>query len=300
MSESVVKRRLKSLHQQRAEKAAAAAAAKQRKAERDEQLVKDTATAAERGISVYMLEAGRRGPLVLPMAAHYARSAEHEVKRAKFYADIALVYGSSGWHFSNPGVRTKAGKAGYEGRDREIQALDQESSVNLNVASAPLEWLAAKGRLETHADPSGQRMVRFAVASKFRDVSQGADFAGLKGQAYDGGSGGGGGGGRPVTDHMIDCVKIVTEVRASMHPGMFRMLVRVVCLDEWVWEKARKAKDRRAIIEHLHKALDKAAVTLRYMTAADYKKRWGSFTLRWTPLRRKKKAAKPGGPPSAA
>lgn len=326
MTDSVVKRRLKSLAQLRAEKEAKAAAAKERRLERDHQVASDLIEAAASGISLFMLQAYRRGPLVLPLNATYGREPDQEARRARFYADCAWVFGFDGWRLNYDDKPRKGEKEpGFGERTREIRQLDVDASINL--ASAPLEWLAAKGKLETHADAEGQRMVRYAVACKIRDVCQGADYAGLKGQAYDGGGGGGSGGGRPVTDHMVDCLKIISDVRASMSPSLYLLLVTVVCQDEWVWERVKPSKKRQAlskamaatrapaarlklnekivrvidaerwpVIEQLHKAMDKAAVTLRYMTAADYRKRWGSFTPLWTPPKRKKKARPPEPP----
>ncbi|QPC87101.1 hypothetical protein GA830_10380 [Mesorhizobium sp. NBSH29] len=258
--------------------------------ERDAQIARDVQEAEKLGVTIFMLSAQRRGPIVLPMSAYYTRDGEHEMRRATFYRNIALVFGSPGWHFSNSGIRSKAGDVGHGGRARDVQAVGRGSiALDMNAASAPLEWLASTGRLETHADPAGQRMLRFAVATSFRDIQQGAEFAGLKGQAYDGSGGGGGGAGRPVTDHMIDCVNLLIKIRASMHPGLFRTMVRTVCDDEWIWEKTSTPSDRLAIILHLHQAIDKTAVTLRYMTAADFRKRWGKFTPLWIPPKRKRK-----------
>jgi hypothetical protein len=313
MTVSVLKRRLKTLAQIREELEQRKVTAKVRKVEREER----QAQAAHFGVSRYVLEATMRGPLVLPLAATYTRDEAFERNRNIFYYLMAHEYGFERWGFKEPEIKTA--EAGYGERGREIRPLGRETAVNLNVGAAPLEWLVSKGKLETRLDPPGSGMVRFAAALRFRSEVEGAATSGLKGQAYEGGIGGGGGG-RTPSDYAIDCMRTVTAVRESMHPGLHRLLVWVVCDDVWAWEqvkpgkrhrmlnralkkaRTRKGKDKvaaliakeeqreqRELILKLHKAIDKAAIALGYMSKGEFKQRWE---------RRPKNAASAEKPPA--
>ena len=299
MSNSVIMRRLKSLEQRRQEAATRKTRYQTHLAERAERL----------GVSVELLAAIDKpvahGSIALPLAAHYGRDEAFERRRGTFYAHMAMVFGSAGWRLSfyDHEMQIAAGQ-GYGERDRVIQPLDRDSAVNLNTAAAPLEWLVAKGKLETDQDEPGHGMVRFAAALRFRDEMDGAQVAALKGQAFDGASGGGAGG-RPVSDYKLDCMATISAIREGMHPGLYRLLVWVVIDDVWAWEKARPGKYHRMlkralakartekgrdkitrmiskqatkeqnfVIEKLHKAIDMAAVTMGYVTAEDFRRRW--------------------------
>ena len=303
MNVTVLKRRLKPLAQIREELEKRKAAARIRKTERDARM----AEAASVGVSPYLFEATLRGRLVLPLAAHYTRDKAFERDRNIFYFLMAHEYGFEGWGFKEPKILTA--EAGHGERGREIRPLGRETAVNLNVGSAPLEWLVSKGKMDTRLDPPGTGMVRFAAALRFRSEVEGAATSGLKGQAYEGGTGGGGGG-RTPSDYAIDCMRTVTQVQEDMHPGLHRLLVWVVCDDVWAWEKVKPGKrhrmllrafkkartrkgkekiaaliakeeqrEQRELILKLHKAIDRAAVTLGYMSK-------GEFTRRWTRPRR--------------
>jgi hypothetical protein len=193
---------------------------------------------------------------------------------------------------------------GYGGRPREILSIDQDQAVNLNVASAPLEWLAAKGKLETKDDEPGQGLMRFAIAMHLRRIVEGGLVSGLKSQNLEGASGGGAGA-RPVSDFKLDCMWQIDRVRHRMHPGLHRLLTKIVVDDVWLWEmpkpmnrrlklmakrkaatntRAQKridrqiakeiAKEQRYLIEKLLKAIDDAGVALGYITERQFRERW--------------------------
>ena len=206
---------------------------------------------------------------------------------------------------------------GFGGRARDVRRLDQKSAVNMNVASAPLEWLAAKGMIETKDDEPGHGLVRFAIGMHIRRVVEGAQVAALKSQSFEGSSGGGAGA-RPVSDYKLDCMWQLDRIKSRMHPGLHRLLMMVVVDDVWLWEtptpmkkrnalllkrqtttsaKARKkldrsiarerAKERRYIIGRVLKGLDHAGVALGYIT-------YGQFRQRWNPRAKPKTAKKTG------
>ena len=193
---------------------------------------------------------------------------------------LAHEFGFEGWRFKHPGDYPPELVPGYGERKRDIQPIDQGRAVTINAASAPLEWLMARGRLASKQDTlEGIGMLRFNTALRMREEVEGAATAGLKGQAYEGG--GGGGSGRQPSDYAIDCMRMVNKIQESMHPDLYRLLIWVAVDDFWAWERAETAKEQHHVILKLHKAIDIAAVVFGYLTREAFRKRWGDFNPRW-------------------
>ena len=204
MSVTAFKRKLKSKAQLAEESAKRADLVRQRNQERQAMRLAEAKEAEWHGVSVFLLRRIRQGPLLLPLAAYYTQDEEREAARAKFYAACARVFRFEGWNFDREQATQFEEGFGEHGRD--VRPISKGSAVNLNVASAPLEWLAAHSKLATFADGDGINGVRLQTGLSFRDAVAGAATTGLKGQAYEGGSVGSGAGRQP-SDHAIDCMK---------------------------------------------------------------------------------------------
>ena len=218
-------------------------------------------------------------------------------------------------------------EAGYGGRKREIAAIERHHLIAINLASAPFEWLASHGKLETDDDNAGIGNIRFSAGIKFRDLLTGAEPAGLKSANLEGSSGGGG---TPVliNDFKMDCMNAINGIRRdlarnqpkrrgklrlgksvrlkekyrgvriasshSSHPDfLFNLLAQLIYKDEWVFEKLSK-KRQKAVMDQIHNGLDQIAVYFGMITPREYDSRWNA----------KQQAAKPaasraGNPPSA-
>lgn len=294
MAETIIKRRLKSLRDREAAAAAGAEEAKARKADREAQLLLDAAEAAEHGVSLHVLHATRRGPIVLPMSAYYAREPEHEARRAEFYAHCAFVFGFHGWLLDNPTVKM-AVEIGFGGRGRNIRLIDQDQVAPINVMAAPFEWLVATDKIESTLDSPGTGLVRYTAGLRYRDDMEGAGL-GLRAQSYEGASGGGQPN-RPPSDFRMDCIGTIADLRKIED---YAVLEAVVWRDEWIWRqklnrslpegrsgrkhrRQRKARTRalrelqrrmtRGILK-VHRALDQAARFYGLMSAQEYDRRW--------------------------
>lgn len=253
MADSIIKRRLKSLAQRRADEQAAKERARARARERREQgFVPQPA-------------------IVLPLDAYYAREPAFEAERARFYTHCARIFGLSGWHLHGPSIEMAA-EIGYGDRERDVQRLGSDSAANIDIMAAPVEWLVAKRRLETREDESGIGLVRYSVALRLRDTWSGADIAGLKSQDVE--ASGGGGGGRLPSDYKIDCIKALAGLRRAMSPHHYTLLEAVVARDEWVWERRKTPAARLAVILELHVAIDHAALRFGLISTSQFVQRW--------------------------
>jgi hypothetical protein len=294
MADTIIRRRLKSLRDRSADQQIRAAEARERKAARDAQLVADIAEAARHGVSPYLIAATRRGPIVLPMAAHYGGEPDREARRAEFYAHCALAFGFRGWILDNPTVQM-AVNIGYGGQGRSIRVIDQEQVAPIDIMAAPFEWLFATGKMESKLDTPGTGLLRYTAGIRYRDDMEGAGL-GLRAQSYEGASGGGQPN-RPPSDFRMDCIRAIAELRAIRD---YKVLEAVVWRDEWIWrvslkrplpegkpgKKHRRERQARArVLKELqrrmtrnilkvHRALDQAARYYGLMNAAEYEKRW--------------------------
>lgn len=238
-----------------------------------------------------------RGPITLPLIAFYGQEPDRMIERNKMYTLIARVFGSQGWRFQDPTANKPAGPAGFDGRAPNLRLIDQQRAAILNSSSAPLEYLAAIGGLESNKDKNGTGLVRLQAGLRYRDAMSGAGIGGLKSSSLEGGSGGGGGG-RPVSEFKIDCMRTISSVRDRMPTGLYHLFERAIWLDEWVWERKARVKgkdgkvkvtvvtDRKTVLD-LQRALDHTAVVFGYVTRDE-------FDLRWRPDHAKARRAKAG------
>ena len=213
------------------------------------------------------------------MAAFYARDKEFEKRRGSFYAHYAMVFGSQGWIFSSPEVSFVAGSVGFGGSGRMVAPLDQESAVSINVVSAPLEWMVARGFLQSGDDDAAACLMRYAVALRFRNTLTGAQVSPLKSQNLEGASGGGGSG-RPVSDYKLDCIREVNRLKAALTWPDYRLLEQMIFADEWVWRKHRSKRKRALVTLAIHRAIDRAGMVFGMNTDEQVRKRWARRPLR--------------------
>jgi hypothetical protein len=239
-------------------------------------------------------------PIVLPLAAHYARSPEFEKRRMQFYAAIAREFGD--WRL-DPEVGVDVAAEG--GRDGVAQKLRKSGDAfttrkYINIASAPLEFLyqtnVLADRVPTHADELALRAATSANGRRWQaGIQARQDFSGEMVSAIKSvdflSSGGGGGGGRPVADYAIDCLKSVGRLRTMMPAEDMRVLEAVVHADRWIWKdgapsaysadpaerrRQQQAETRRRapIYEAIRRALDYAALRYGLLTAYQFVCRW--------------------------
>jgi hypothetical protein len=160
---------------------------------------------------------------------------------------------------------------GRDGRPREVLPIDRRNAVVIDIAAAPLEWLAAKGKLETNRDEPGHGLMRFTVAQHIRRIVEGAQISGLKSVGLERVSVSTAG--RPLPDYKLDCMTAVGRLRRALPDRLFGLLVAIVADDRWLWQGKRRNVQRRIILT-LHMAIDAAAVELGYISAEKYTRRW--------------------------
>lgn len=212
-------------------------------------------------------------PIIVPMAGHYRRDQTFEARRAKFYSQMHMVYGLCGWKQPKP-VKAIVAKPGFDGNEPVLRRIDQKTAVDININSAPFEWLRQTRRLSSREDAPGSEMARVAAGEEFRSVVEGASVSLVRSVDWSAVSSSGFGPKSP-TDHKFDCMKKAQRWRDLMGGhGLFELLESVIVYDRF---DAILDKDRKIVpnaIESVRVALDIIALDLSLITARAFRARW--------------------------
>lgn len=207
----------------------------------------------------------------LPLIAFYGRDQAFEDRRNAFYDGMAKKF-----HWpqretvpSADAVNT-ASAPGRGGRSAQLELVGKKRSIPVIANAAPLEYMSHAGMLSSGRDGSGAAMLRFSAGMRLRGIFEGAEVSGMKSAAFDGG-GGGSYSGRTVSDHKVDCMKILDHIRQEIPPRLFRLIEDMIYRDQWVWETA---VNRDAVVREIQYGLDLVAVALTMAVGSDVRARW--------------------------
>ncbi|MDZ7823088.1 MAG: hypothetical protein U5K75_02960 [Ahrensia sp.] len=213
-------------------------------------------------------------PIVVPLQGHYMRSREHEARRGKFYAQMNMVYGLSGWAQPNKALAMPAIMPGRDGILLNIKPRDQKSTVDININSGPFEFLRETRRLAGPEDIAGAEMARSAAGEKFRSAAEGSHVSPMRSVDWSAVRSGGFGG-RNVADHKFDCMAKTKVWRAMMNgTDLYALLESVIVYDRFsaIIDGHRMIKP--SAIEAVRAGLDIVALDLDMITARSFRSRW--------------------------
>lgn len=218
-------------------------------------------------------------PIILELAAHYRRDEKLELRRAKFYAQMHMVHGLSGWKSPMPVAAVRDNRAGREGNPVKMRLRDRASTVDMNINSGPFEWLRETGRLATRGDADGAAMVRVAAGEKFRSAVEGSQVSPMRSVDL-AATPSGGFGLRHIGDHKFDCMKRIQRWRDQMDgANVFGLLQSVIIMDDFsaILDDDKQLKPNA--IEGVRVGLDIIALDLGMVTARAFRARWSFLPL---------------------
>lgn len=204
----------------------------------------------------------------LPSDTYRAGDKDFEKARALFYSRMAAEYGFEGWDAPAKTFVPVTGQPGRDGKIFEVKKVGGRGSKTFwNAASGSIEMLE-RGRLlnskiehprtdrkMTIAMNEGQ--LRIETGHRLRGLWEGAAIGGLKAVDF-GAAPSGGFGPRHVSDHALDCQKIIRDLRNNLPPKCLQIIESVIIADEMPWlVQDRKKADR--ILQDIRYTLDFAA-----------------------------------------
>ncbi|EFO30121.1 hypothetical protein TRICHSKD4_3695 [Roseibium sp. TrichSKD4] len=231
-----------------------------------------------------------------PLAFHYARSEEFEVRRRKFYDMVERIYGQSINPYPKPFVSQFSERenkhGGREGRPIDWR-VSRDSVVISDHNAAPFEWLMFSGkfednRYEEEAVAAEIANFRWYAGLEFRKDMEKAQITLLRSPELDGVPNSGSGP-RPIADVKLTAMMSLDRLQSSMSSYLYKILDDVVWLDKWLFrspdkvqvikvdEKAQRkvrASVDRTVLEKTLRALDHAAVHYNYLSFESLFSRW--------------------------
>lgn len=215
--------------------------------------------------------------ITVGLAAHYRREPEFEVRRAKFYAQMHMVYGLAGW--ATPSVAAPLPRAGRDGHEIKMHMRDQKNTIDININSGPFEWLRETRRLATREDAAGAEMMRVAAGERFRTAVEGAQVSPMQSVDLEA-TPSGGFGSRRVADHKFDCMKKIQRWRDQMDgTAIFDLLHAVIIRDEFSAILGDGKRVKPNAVEGIRVGLDIVALDLDMITARAFRARWSFLPL---------------------
>lgn len=202
-------------------------------------------------------------PGVLPLIAYYGREPKAEIARNTMYREIEVVMN------------------GEDTRDITYFAWARGIAM-VDANSSPIEYLVAKGQMESKKDADGVSGARYHTALKIRTLIDGAQVKVIRSPSLEGVGGGAPSSSGDIRGYQLDCMKLVETLKKSLDRWwLWFILESVVWGDEWLDIRATKggakaAQGRERTIEAVHYALDNAAVILGYIPPEDFVRRWAS------------------------
>ncbi|MBW8285063.1 MAG: hypothetical protein K0M55_15840 [Rhizobium sp.] len=223
----------------------------------------------------------------LPLIAFYGREAALERRRGEFYAAMAKAYGWAEWK-QRPVKKVRAidNAPGRDGRPAKITRIGIDQAFPVDTSAAPLEFLYAKGLLQTRDDVHGSAYRRLSAGLRFRSLLEGAEIQGLRSASFDG-AGGGSPSGLQPGEYKMECIRFLSVMRGPESAGgmpadLLTLLEDMVYFDRWTWED-RKGKQRAMMLDEIRKALDRVSVPLKLMTRSAFDQRWHRQRARAVP-----------------
>lgn len=214
----------------------------------------------------------------LPLIAFYGREPALERRRGEFYSAMAKTFGWAEWK-QRPAKKERAagGEPGRDGRPAHITRIGIDQAFPVDTNAAPLEFLYAKGLLQTRDDVHGSAYRRLSAGLRLRSLLEGAEICGLRAASLDG-AGGGSSIGLQPGEYKMECIRFLSVMRGPENAGgmpadLLKLLEDVVYCDRWTWE-GRKGKQLAMMLDEIRKALDRVSVPLRLMTKSGYDQRW--------------------------
>lgn len=216
-------------------------------------------------------------PITVELAAHYRREPAVELRRAKFYAQMHMVYGLTGW--ATPSVAAPLPRAGRDGNEIKMHMRDQKNTIDVNINSGPFEWLRETRRLSTREDAAGAEMMRIAAGERFRTAVEGAQVSPIRSADLEA-TPSGGFGSRRVADHKFDCMKKIQRWRDQMDgTDLFDLLHAVIIRDDFgaILDGDKMLKPNA--VQGVRVGLDLVALDLDMITARAFRARWSFLPL---------------------
>lgn len=223
------------------------------------------------------MDENRRG--VLPLVAYYGREPKQEIARNAMYRQIETVMNQA------------------EARDITF-FMGTRGIAMVDANSSPIEYLVAKGEMDSSRDEEGMAGVRFHTALKIRELIDGAQVKVLRSPSLEGTGGGGAStSAGDIRGYQLDCMKLMDLLKKSLEKHWLWTLIELVAWsDDWMDIRVgvkkltpRQAAERSGTIEALHFALDNAAVILGYLPPEDLIERWPRGCPRMPPLMKRRR-----------
>lgn len=270
MANRIKHKKLKSLHQ--------------RKAEAKLKTEKSNLSSIKRANQKIHQYAGRV-PIVVPLAGMYGMSLEREIERARFYGHMHRVFGLDGWNITKPNILRNRSH-GRDGKPIRLKGYNRLSKVDLeDVNAAPFEWLWYKGRLKKlpkDLNIEDIQTVRIEAALSFREewhLSQVSEM-----QSTDWVSSGGGGfGPKSISATKVEAMTSIGVLRSHMKQippipeignlHLMEVLESVVVMDRWIWSGQQGDRLKQSINTVLC-AIDCAAIHYGALTLNDFRDIW--------------------------
>lgn len=207
-------------------------------------------------------------PRKLPSDTYRAGDKDFEKARGLFYSRIAAEYGFERWDLP---TQTFVRVTDQPERDRKIfpgkKIGARGSKVFWTAASGSLEMLEMNCLLNSKIEnPRTARKMTIAMSEgklrietghRLRGLWDGAAIGGLKAVDFEAAPAGGFAR-RHVSDHALDCHKIIRDLRNNIPAKCLHIIETVIIADEMPWlGQDRKKADR--ILQAIRYALDFAA-----------------------------------------
>lgn len=227
------------------------------------------------------------GPITLPLS-QYRRGDAFEIRRIRFYKEIAAAMGFEGWGKPDA-VPSEPGRDGQESVRRRLGHLTITTSKAYGLS--PLEFLESmKPAAQFLNDPfpdgssapirevsidTGER--RIDMARRYSDLKEGAMISPMASVNWES-SGGTGYGPRSPGEHKTACIRDVIMMERYMPKWIIADMEACFVHHAFIFDVPSRVA-RESVLENLRCGLDIISVWYGFLDVADFKTRWPGIAI---------------------